>query len=244
MEYDAAMRFARAVAEHYDDQHSPPSSETLETVRFIKRRAAQSAGIVEFGVGTGRIALPLAGQGYDVWGVDSSPEMLAELRKKDPSGSVTVHQADMSSVQLGRRFGLAVCVFNSLHALASQDRQVAFFENAARHLDDGGHLVVETEIIGLREFAWNKRIAPVSAAEDRAALALMFHDPLGQRLTRQNIEFSSTDIRLTLNEIRYTWPAELDLMARLAGLTLAERFGGWEGAPFAGEGYCISVYRR
>jgi SAM-dependent methyltransferase len=242
MEYDAAMRFARAVAANYDDQHSPPMSETLQTVHFLEQRVGSSGAIVEFGVGTGRVAIPLASKGYNVWGVDSSPEMLAELRMKDPSGSVTVHRGDMSSVRLGRHFDLAFCIFNSLHALASQDMQIAFFENAARHLSHGGHLVVETEIIGLREFTWNKRIAPVSAAEGHAAFALMFHDPIGQRLTRQNINLSGKEISLTLNEIRYTWPAELDLMARLAGLKLTERLGGWDGAAFSGEGYCISIY--
>jgi SAM-dependent methyltransferase len=244
MEYDAAMRFAQDVAGRYDEWHSPPPDETLTAIRFIEDRVGPAGTVVEYGVGTGRIAIPLAVKGYTVCGIDSSPEMLAELAKKDPTGLVTVLNDDMSTVQLERKFGLAVCIFNTLHCAPDQDSQVAFFRNASRHLLPDGRLIVETEIIGLQDFSRNKRITPVAVANGYAALAVMLHDPCGQMLARQNIEFRGSGISLTLNQIRYTWPAELDLMARLAGLSLLERFGGWGGENFAGDGYCVSVYQK
>jgi SAM-dependent methyltransferase len=238
-----SREFLRRQALHYDDKIGGAWSAVDPTVRFLGG-LAEGKRILELGVGTGRIALPLARLlGVRVVGVDNSPEMLTELARKDPDSMVEAVEADMVDVELHGRFDLIYCVFNTLYAITEQERQLRAIRNAARHLARGGHLVVETQTIGFSEFVKNRLITPLSIGEEATELVVIMHDPTRQLLVRQTI--SSGLVPASPLRMRYVLPAELDLMARIAGLQRVERFGGWSGETFtaAEEAPCISVFR-
>jgi SAM-dependent methyltransferase len=240
----SSARFLQHEAARYDDEIGG-GWPTGPTVRFLCELAGSPSTILEFGVGTGRVAVPLADAvGGTVTGVDNSPEMLEILAGKDVRGRVRGRRADMVDVDLGQRFDLVYCVFNTIYALPDQDAQVAFLANAARHLSGSGRLVVETQMIGLSDFVNNKILAPVLIEPERTELVMILHNPADQTLVRQTVNFRPDGVHLAPLRMRYVWPAELDLMARLAGLRLAQRFGGWSGEPFTGSGLCVSVYQH
>jgi SAM-dependent methyltransferase len=196
---------------------------------------------LELGIGTGLVALPLAARGVPVHGVDASPEMVEKLREKPGGEAIPVALGDFADVPVDGRFGLIFVVFNTLFALQTQRDQVRCFQNVAAHLAPGGAFVVEA-------FVPEKAIAPlrVTAVEaDRAGLKISRHDPVAQRLMSQHVVLRDGDIRLYPVEVRYAWPAELDLMAELAGLRLRDRWGGWRREPFGPESARhVSVYGR
>ena len=243
-DWSSSSQYLRNEAGHYDDEIGA-GWPTEPAVRFLKDLVGAGSRVLEFGVGTGRIALPLgSGSGLKLTGVDNSADMLAVLGTKDPAGLIQTRHADMVDVQLDERFDLVYCVFNTIYSLPDQDTQVAFLRNAARHLADDGRLVLETQMIGLSDFVNNKIIAPTQIRPDRTELVMILHDPAEQTLVRQTVNFRADGVHLAPLRMRYVWPAELDLMARLAGLRRTGRFGGWSREPFTGTGVCISSYQH
>ena len=243
----STVEFLRSHAATYDEQIAE-GLPTAATVRFLRDLVGSGGTALELGVGSGRVALPLAASGdVAVVGLDNSPEMLALLAVKDPDGLVQAHQADISDpaeADLGRRFDLVFCVFNTLYGITDQDAQAAVLRTAAEHLADKGHLVFETHLIGLTDFVNNKIVAPTLITPERTELVLILHDPARQTLIRQTVNFQADGVRLAPLRMRYVWPSELDLMARLAGLRLVARHGGWSGEAFTGQGVCVSVYQH
>jgi SAM-dependent methyltransferase len=200
--------------------------------------------VLELGVGTGRLALPLAERGIAVHGVDNSPWMLAELRAKAGSSSVTVVEGDLARGDFGGPYRLVVLASYTISALASQDDQVACFANAARHLAPGGSFVVEAMVPRSEALATgSQRTVRVGPGEVVLHLSTPA-DPASQVADGAHVYIrDGEEPSVRPLRSRYVWPAELDLMARLAGLRIEHRWGGWDRRPFDGQSRKhVSVY--
>jgi SAM-dependent methyltransferase len=201
--------------------------------------------VLELAIGTGRIAIPLVARGVDVTGIDISDEMVARLRAKPGGGRIPVVMGDFADVAVDGSFRLVYLVFNTLFGLLDQDEQVRCFANVAAHLEPGGHFVLEAFVPDLARFDRRQRISANSIEVDRVAIEVSLHRPDQQRVDSQLIHFTEAGVKLLPVAIRYAWPSELDLMARLAGLRLESRFGGWDRQPFTGESVShISIYGK
>jgi SAM-dependent methyltransferase len=185
---------------------------------------------LEFAIGTGRIALPLAGRGVSVAGIDNSDAMVARLRAKPGGEAIEVTIGDMATTRVDGEFSLVYLVFNTINNLVTQDAQVACFENAAAHLSSGGVFVIEVGVPGLQRLPLGQTIVPFRA--DAKGLGFDVYDVVTQRFSSQHYHFTEDGIRATPVEFRYAWPAELDLMARIAGMTLRDRWSNWKRQPF------------
>jgi SAM-dependent methyltransferase len=205
--------------------------------------AAGPARVLELGIGTGRLALPLAARGFDVWGVDDSEPMIARLRAKPGGSDVTVVAGDFADVEslVDGRFVLAFVAYNTLFELPTQDDQVRCFTGVARRLAPGGLFVVEAFVPDLTRL--EQAVHAASIGDDHVTLSATRHDPLSQQAVSQNVVITSAGIELEPWTIRYASVPELDLMARLAGLRLKDRWGGWRRDPFtAASPTHVSVY--
>jgi SAM-dependent methyltransferase len=201
--------------------------------------------VLELAVGTGRIALPLAEGGIDVHGIDASEAMVSRLRSKPGGERIRVKIGDFADVPVDGQYTLVYIVFNTLFALQTQEAQVRCFENVAAHLADDGVFVVEAFVPDLTRFDRDQRTETMQIGLDHAWLALARHLPAAQRVQGQHVSVSEEGVRFYPVYLRYAYPSELDLMARLARLRLRDRFDGWRGKPFAGPTQsCVSVYER
>jgi hypothetical protein len=223
--------FGEPVAASYDAQSA--SMFDPGVVAPAVDRLAELAGdgrALEFAVGTGRIALPLAGRGVPVTGIDNSEAMLAQLREKPGAERVEALAGDMAATRVDGEFALVYLVFNTIFNLTTQDAQVACFENAAAHLAAGGRFVIEARVPELQRLPLGQTVLPWRADAD--AISYYVYDVVTQRLSGRHYYIEDERIRPSPIEMRYAWPAELDLMARLAGLRLEDRWAGWAGEPF------------
>lgn len=187
---------------------------------------------LEMGIGTGRIALPLRQRGVEVHGIDLSAAMVRQLGRK-PGGSeidVTVGDFSMTPVPGAGSFQLVYLVFNTIENLTDQDAQVACFANAAAHLEPGGSFVVEDSLPQIQRLPAGDTVRPFTVTETH--LGFDEYDVASQTLVSHHYWFSRERAEVVRMPFRYVWPAELDLMARLAGLALRERWGGWQREPF------------
>lgn len=212
------------------------------TVEFLAERAAGGRAL-ELAVGTGRVALPLSARGVPVAGIDASEAMVAELRRKPGSEAVDVVVGDMATATAPGRFRLVYLVYNTIMNLLTQDEQVACFRNAARHLEPGGAFVIEVGVPDLQRLPPGETSRPFHVGEHH--LGFDTYDVVNQRLVSSHYRFSDdgTATRFRSSH-RYAWPAELDLMARLAGMDPTERWADWSGAPFTAESTShVSVWR-
>ena len=220
--------FAGKVAERYDSHLGERGDPAViaETVEFLAQRAGDGAAL-ELGVGTGRIALPLTRRGVPVHGIDLSPDMVAQLRAKPGGTELPVTIGDFATTRAERTFALVYLVFNTISNLTTQDAQVACFANAAAHLEAGGCFVVEVGIPGrqpLSVFDLSDTHVGVDEFDSATQRSASHHFTLiDGKWVRRSIPFRST------------FPAELDLMARLAGMRLRERFASFRGEPFTSE---------
>ena len=207
---------------------------------------AQGRRALEFAIGTGRIALPLAATGLAVDGVELSPDMIAQLRSRPGAEQIGVVQGDMSTATTGQRYGLVYLVFNTIFNLLTADDQVRCFENAARHLADDGVFVVETAL----PHAWiapdrSDYIHTEQVGMDTVVLDVARYDPVTQLLAENHVRITSSGISMNPIVCRLITPGEMDLMARIAGLRLAERYANWQRTPFGSTSTApVSVYRR
>lgn len=240
--YDPAA-YGDAWADVYDRLHA--HVDDADEVVDALARLAGDGPVLEFGVGTGRLALPLAARGVEVHGVDASQAMLDRLRAKPGGDQLTVTRADFAAVRLDRTFCLVVLAFNTLFNLPTQEAQVRCFERAAAHLRPGGRFVVEAFVPDLRRFEGNQAVRADDVHADQATLTLERHDPVAQAVTSVHLHASEDGLRFLPVPIRYAWPSELDLMARLAGLGLEHRWSDWAGSAFTAASTAhVSVYRR
>jgi SAM-dependent methyltransferase len=234
---DVAARYDESSAAMFDARVLGPTIDRLAEL-------AGSGRALEFAVGTGRVALPLAARGVPVSGIELSAPMAARLWAKDGSQGVDVTIGDMATTRVDGDFRLVYLVWNSIGNLLTQDEQVACFANAAHHLQLGGFFVVEVGVPELR------RLPP---GEDARVFAHApgyvgydhFTDIVGQRAISHHFVADGSTVRESTTPFRYVWPSELDLMARLAGMSLRHRWAGWDRAPFTDEsGSHVSVWEK
>lgn len=239
--YDPTTYGAR-IADEYDDTYG----EVFETEAAVACLAELAAGgrVLEFGVGTGRLALPLLERGLEVHGVDASKDMVDRLAAKPGGAALPVTVGDFAEVAVPAGFSLVVLAINTVFALPTQDAQVRCFENAARHLDRGGRFVVEAWVPDLTQFVHGQSVRPRRVGGGRVGLVVADHDPVEQRMMTTQVHLSDAGVRVFPVNHRYAWPSELDLMGRLAGFTLEHRWEDWHRRPFTGASTAhVSVYR-
>jgi SAM-dependent methyltransferase len=241
-DYEPAMSFGDEIAETYDDI---ARGDEEDAVAFLEQLAGGGPAL-ELAIGTGRIALPLAARGVRVDGIDISPAMVGRLRAKPGGDALAVTIGDFADVPVPGRYRLIYVVFNTLFNLLTQELQVRCFENVAAHLADDGSFVVEAFVpTYLHRLRGEQYVAAEAIAVDAVGLDVGRHDAVTQTLEESHVTLSPTGIRLNPIVTRYAWPSELDLMARLAGLRLKERWAGWNREPFTStSGLHVSVYGR
>jgi SAM-dependent methyltransferase len=232
--------FGEAVAARYDDE---PMGDPEAVADFLAPLAGDGAAL-ELGIGTGRIALPLAARGVPVHGIDLSEAMVRRLLAKPGGADIGVTIGDFAYTRVDGTFSLALLVFNTIMNLTTQDAQVACFENVAAHLEPGGTFVIEVGVPGLRRLPPGETAQPFTVTGDR--LGFDTYDVANQGLVSHHY-WRADDGRFEASSIpfRYVWPSELDLMARIAGMRLRERWAGWEREPFTSESTAhVSVWEK
>lgn len=209
------------------------------------RRLAGSGRALEMAIGTGRVAVPLAETGVAVAGIELCQPMIDQLRTKADEELIPVVLGDMSTARVDGEFSLVFLVFNGISNVLTQERQIAVFENAARHLVPGGHFVIELWVPDLRTLPPGRTGSVFTARPDY--LAADVFDVVAQHVVSHHVRFGAdggSSAHIFRSPHRYIWPSELDLMARIAGFSLVSRDGGWSGEPFTAESSDhVSVYR-
>ena len=226
--------FGERVAATYDDDsgHEFQPDVVAATADFLAGLAGEGRAL-ELAVGTGRIALPLARRGIPVHGIDMSRAMLARLRAKPGADAVGVTIGDMTTTRVDGAFSVAYLVFNTIMNLTTQEAQVACFRNVAAHLEPGGCFVVEVMVPDLRKLPGGQNVVPFHVSPTR--WAFYHYDVATQAMSSNYIDVADGRGEYRSIPFRYVWPAELDLMAQLAGLRLRERWDGWTREPFTND---------
>jgi SAM-dependent methyltransferase len=241
-DYDTST-YGDRIAEVYDElyEHAFDVDATVDALAGL----AGDGRALELAIGTGRIALPLAVQGVEVHGVDASEAMVKKMRAKPGGDAIPVIMGDFSDVPVEGSFDLVYIVFNTLFALASQEDQIRCFRNVARHLTPTGVFVVEAFVPDLARFDRDQRVHVIEMDLRRVMLDVSRHDAVNQRVDSQHVVLTESGTRLYPVRIRYVWPSEMDLMARLAGLRRRARWAGWKQERFtpASDAH-VSVYER
>jgi SAM-dependent methyltransferase len=229
-------------AADYDQVHGE-----LDPTDAVETLAELAAGrpVLELAIGTGRIALPLRERGVEIHGVDISEAMVAELRRKPGGAEIPVTIGNFAEVDYGGEFPLIFLAFNTLFALLTQDEQIRLFEHVARQLSEDGLFVVEAFVPDLTRYQRGQSVVVTKIETDSVQLDFNRHDPVDQVIDVQIATFGAGGNTLRPIRLRYAYPAELDLMARLAGLRLRERWGGWGREQFsARSAQHVSLYGR
>ncbi len=242
MEGYGAETFGALNADDYDVRHDPG---TTDLAVAALRELIGTGTALEFAIGTGRVALPLARAGVPLEGIEASPEMVAKLRGKPGGETIPLVLGDMATAVTGKTYDVVFLIFNTLFNLIRQDDQIRCCENAARHLNPGGRFIVEAFVPDLSRFNDGQSVRARSVDFGSATLEAAVHDPVTQVVDYQYIRITADGVRLVPLPMRYAWPSEIDLMARLAGLSLEARWGSWDRTPFtANSVQHISVYRK
>ena len=235
--------FDERVAETYDDDVDSFSPEAVEPVVDFLRELAGAGRALEFGIGTGRIALPLAMKGVEVHGIDLSRAMLTKLAEKTGGDRIPVTQGDFATTSCEGSFSLVYLVFNTIMNLITQDAQVRCFQNAASHLDRGGSFVIEVMVPALQLVPYGKTNHVFEFRDDHWGVDT--YDVVSQTLKSHHMRVRDQKVELSSTPFRYVWPSELDLMARIANLKLKARWGGWKKEPFTNiSRYHVSVWEK
>ena len=235
--------FGERVASTYDDDEEMFDPSLVgRTVDFLQDLAG-SGSALELGVGTGRIALPLAERGVRVHGIDLSRAMVSRLQAKPGGSQVAVTIGDFATTTVEGQFDLAYLVFNTIINLTTQDAQVACFRNAANHLDSGGRFVIEVFVPRLQQVPVGGSYHAFDVSEKHWGIDE--YDIATQSLTSHHMSIAEGGTTSSSTPFRYVWPAELDLMAQLAGMKLKERWGSWQREPFTSESDShVSVWQK
>jgi SAM-dependent methyltransferase len=237
--------FAGEVATRYDLTLGTMGSPGVlgATIDLLAELAGTGAAL-EMAVGTGRIALPLAARGVPVSGIELSPDMVAQLRSKPGGDDIPVTLGDMTTTSVEGAFRLVYLVYNTIGNVETQDRQVACFENAAAHLEHGGCFVVEMVVPDLRRLVPGQDTIVFAHAPGYVGYD-HYDDLIAQHAVSHHLVADGSGVREDQTPWRYVWPSELDLMARLAGLELANRWADWDRSPFTGESPShVSVWHK
>lgn len=238
--------YGERVAAMYDDMFLAAFTiDTTMAVSFLREFAGDGPAL-ELGVGTGRVALPLAEYGVEVLGIDSSEPMLQILGSKPGGPDLPVTLGDMARFDFDRQFPLIYVVFNTFFSLLTQDEQVVCFESVAAHLAPGGVFVMQAFVpdLGGPDLA-HQRVSVESIGTDQLTVDATTHDPVEQRTENLHVVVQNGKVELYPVKIRYAYVSELDLMARIAGLTLRERWSDWDRTPFPSAKMShVSVWER
>lgn len=241
---DADGHFGADVAADYDEMWAELfRPDAVEPAVELLAELAGGGRALEFGVGTGRIAVPLAQRGVEVHGVDLSRAMVDQLRAKPGGAAIGVTTGDIATARVDGTFAVVFAAFNTLANLMTQAEQVACFRNAARHLEPGGCFVTEVEVPELRKLPPGQRVVPFRTSA--TGWAYDVYDVAEQTLTSNYVEVVDGRGELRSFPTRYAWPAELDLMAELAGLRRRERWEDWTRRPFGNESrYHVTIWEK
>jgi SAM-dependent methyltransferase len=236
--------FGERVASFYDERLDDMAApEVVRPVVDMLADFAGEGGALEFGIGTGRIAVPLAERGVRVVGIDNSDAMLSRLRGKPGAAGIEAVLGDFAGTRVDGEFSVVYLVFNTISNLVTQDAQVACFENAAAHLRSGGRFVIENGVPALQSLPLGQTVIPFRA--DPEGFSFDAYDVVTQRFSSQHFYLVDGRLEAYPVEFRYAWPAELDLMARLAGMRLQDRWAGWRREPFTAVSPAhVSVYEK
>jgi SAM-dependent methyltransferase len=243
MEGYTPATYGDRIADQYDSLYES-MFDVEGAVDFIAQLAGSEPAL-ELGIGTGRVAIPLARRGVDVHGVDTSEAMVARLRAKAPDLDLPVRMGDFGAVDLGGPYSVIFVVFNTFFALLSQKAQVEAFRRIAAALADDGVFVIEAFVPDPGRWDGHQRVSSDGVSIDGARLEVSRHDPVDQRVESQTMTISAEGIRFSPVSLRYAWPSELDLMAQIATLRLRERWSNWTRSPFTSDSRShISVYEK
>jgi hypothetical protein len=240
----AVDHFEEPVAAHYDERHADMFDRAVvePAVDFLAGLANGGAAL-EFAIGTGRIALPLAARGVPVHGIDLSEAMVGKLREKPGGEQIPVTIGDLATTRVEGSFALVYLVFNTIPNLTSQAEQVACFRNAAAHLEPGGCFVIEVRVPQLRLLAPGQTFRVFHRSG--RYIGIDEYDVANQGQVSHHYRLDGDKYELHSIPFRYVWPSELDLMAQLAGLELRERWASWNHEPFTSESSShVSVWTR
>ncbi|MYD93530.1 MAG: class I SAM-dependent methyltransferase [Chloroflexi bacterium] len=240
-EYTAAT-YGDRLAGVYDSFYG---SVDVELRMDVLEELAAGGRALELGIGTGSFALPLAARGVEVHGIDVSEAMVEQLRAKEGGESVPVTVGDFAGVEVEGTFSLVYVINNTLFMLTEQEAQVRCFENVAAHLDESGVFLVDAFVPDVTRFDRGQEVRARLPDLETVRLDVSTHDPMKQLVDFRHVLLSEAGVRVYPARLRYAWPSELDLMARLAGLRLRERWGDWDRSAFTAksEGH-VSVYER
>lgn len=219
-------------APYYDDVYAHVEDSVID---LLARHAGEPPRALELAIGSGRVAVPLQERGVEVTGIDASEEMITKLRSKPGGGTIEVVTGNFGDVEVDGTFPLVYLTFNTLFALLSQEEQVECFRNVAAHLEPGGRFIIDCFVPDVCRFdEYNTRMAVSSISSvDEHSYEMSVFDPVNQRVDTHHVKRNADGETVVLPvSIRFAWPAELDLMARLAGLELEDRFGWYDLRPF------------
>lgn len=235
--------FDEQIAASYDSDWDMFAPATVEPAVDFLAQLADRGTALELGIGTGRIALPLSGRGIRVHGIDLSAAMVAQLRAKPGAEDIRVTIGDFASTRVEGTFGLAYLVYNTIENLTTQDEQVECFRNVARHLEPGGSFVIEVEVPQLQRLPLGETVRALSVSPTRFDFDEL--DIAEQCGVSHHYWIAEGQSGVFSMPYRFVWPSELDLMARIAGMSLRERWGDWTRKPFtATSARHISVWEK
>ncbi len=231
------------VADVYDSLTFEVTRFTDACVEFLSSHAGKRR-VLELGIGTGRIALPLSARGLKVHGVDASEKMVARLREKPGGADIPIEIGDFADIKVNGKFSLIYVVFNTFFGLVTQQHQVRCMERVARHLSEDGLFILEGFAPDLSRFdRRGQRVGALELSSDTVRFEFSMHDSVQQRIRLVQVVLGEQGTKLYPIELRYAWPSELDLMARIAGMRLRARYGGWNREPFdSSSHFHVSVY--
>ncbi len=231
--------YGERIADIYDEWYAGYDESLVDTLSKL----AQGGRALELGIGTGRVALPLQQAGIEIHGIDASEAMIAKLRAKPSGETIRVFIGNFADVAVEGQYALICILFNTFFALLTQDEQLRCFKNVAEHLTPNGVFVIEAFVPDLSRFDRQQTVRAVDVKDNEVRLDASRLDLVSQHVISQHIVLTKQGVRLYPVTLRYVWPAELDLMARLAGMRLRQRWASWQGAAFSAEsGKHISIY--
>lgn len=241
MDTDDISTYGERIADIYDDLYSTYNEAMIPALADLSR----GGRALELGIGTGRIALPLAQEGIEVHGLDVSPAMVSKLRAKPGGEAIPVTFGNFADVAVEGEFSLVYVVFNTFFGLLSQEEQLRCFRNVAQHLPPDGVFLLELFVPDVARFKAGQNLKAIKVTSEGITLDVSLHDPVNQRITAQHVIIRESGVKLYPVQLRYVWPSELDLMAQLAGLRLHQRWGNWQRSPFtSNSGAHISIYKK
>jgi SAM-dependent methyltransferase len=224
--------YGNKIADIYDRMPYVAARPTDATVEFLVSIAGKRR-VLELGIGTGRIAIPLAAKGFKVSGLDASEKMVEQMRAKPGGDGIPVVMGNFADVKIGGKFSLIYVVFNTFFSLPTQDEQLRCFQRVAKHLTDDGVFVIEGFVPDLGRYDRGQRVGAIDMTAERVLFEVTQHDVSEQYIRSVQVDIREGEApRLYTVQLRYAAAAEFDLMARLAGMRLRARYGGWNREPF------------